>query len=399
MIQTAGLRSSLADHPACGLQYREDEQNRLDKLMSTSDSTVPPGTDLAYFFSDWIWREGSTNLMKSMLLFFDGLTLALPPDLAAEIVESDPVLAAPLAEHGLLINFDPLNTLDTESAERLVVTLTQLLEKDPWLWERGGEGYLGSFHWGAARASSPVVEAFEHELSERGLITPILREGVYRMAGNIRLLVFLLFAQTLRTQLGSRGVNLHPATDDSQLLADVTKALDIYLPTIFISDGKLRPGDRDSIIYWETDDLMDPRQLADDLRNVGADLSAVPLDEVLDFRAKNGQHYRAYARALRDFLVTVKQANPTERQRVREERTLEIEDYAADLRRISRAAFGIRTATLLVSLAGAAWTLGRGDPIGALLAGSAASIQALPARDRDVTAYSYLVRARDLGRG
>jgi hypothetical protein len=36
-------------------------------------------------------------------------------------------------------------------------------------------------------------------------------------------------------------------------------------------------------------------QLLDaDLRDVGIDLSRVPLDEVLDFRAEHGEHYRAY---------------------------------------------------------------------------------------------------------
>ena len=131
------------------------------------------------------------------------------------------------------------------------------------------------------------------------------------------------------------------------------------------------------------------------LRNVGADLSVVPLDEVLDFRAKNGQHYRAYARALREFMVTVAQTSPAERQRIREERRLEIQDYAADLRRVSRAAFGIRTATLLVSC-GPAWTLGQAIRSERCLPGRAASGQALPTQGRNVTAYSYLLRARDL---
>jgi hypothetical protein len=43
---------------------------------------------------------------------------------------------------------------------------------------------------------------------------------------------------------------------------------------------------------------MDYFLLAHDLADVGADLSAVPLDEVLpDFRKENGQHYRAYVSA------------------------------------------------------------------------------------------------------
>jgi hypothetical protein len=61
--------------------------------------------------------------MKSMLLFLDGLALALPPDLAELMIDRDPILATPLAERGLLTNFVPAATLDAESAERLALTL------------------------------------------------------------------------------------------------------------------------------------------------------------------------------------------------------------------------------------------------------------------------------------
>lgn len=141
---------------------------------------------------------------------------------------------------------------------------------------------------------------------------------------------------------------------------------------------------------------MNPLQLADDLRDAGADLSAVPLDEVLDFRAENGQHYRAYARALREFLAFQVHADPVEQQRMHQERQAEIRDQVADLRRTSRKAFGARAATLIVSLVGAGWTLHTGDPIGAMLAGGAAGLQALPPPEQTVTAYSYLLSVKDL---
>ena len=152
--------------------------------------------------------------------------------------------------------------------------------------------------------------------------------------------------------------------------------------------------------YWDyNSDALNPLQLTDDLCNVGVDLSAVPLDEVLSFREQNGRHYRAYARGLRELLATLGQADPTERPRILHERATDIQDQASDLRRASRAAFGTRMATLLVSLAGAAWTVHTGDPVGAILAGASAGLQAAPAKDRGVTAYSYLLKTADLGRG
>jgi hypothetical protein len=87
--------------------------------------------DLGYYYTDWIWTDGSIDLMKSMLLFFDGLTLALPQDLAAQVIERDPVLAAPLAECGLLVNFDPATTLDAAAAEQLARALTACVRQYP----------------------------------------------------------------------------------------------------------------------------------------------------------------------------------------------------------------------------------------------------------------------------
>jgi hypothetical protein len=99
--------------------------------MDAPPTEVTPVTDLGYYYSDWIWRPQSTDLMKSMLLFFDGLTLALPSDLAAEMIDFDPILATPLAERGLLLNFDPVSTLDTDSAERLARALTEFVTGYP----------------------------------------------------------------------------------------------------------------------------------------------------------------------------------------------------------------------------------------------------------------------------
>ena len=41
--------------------------------------------DLAYYYADWIWPPASSDWMKSLLLFFDGLALALSPDLLTKL--------------------------------------------------------------------------------------------------------------------------------------------------------------------------------------------------------------------------------------------------------------------------------------------------------------------------
>jgi len=45
-----------------------------------------------------------------------------------------------------------------------------------------------------------------------------------------------------------------------------------------------------------------------------------------------------------------------------------------------------------------AWTVHTGDPMGAILAGALAGVQAVPTKDQDVTVYSYLLETLDLSR-
>ena len=138
------------------------------------------------------------------------------------------------------------------------------------------------------------------------------------------------------------------------------------------------------------------RQALVDLSDVGTDLSEVPLDEVLAFRRQYASYYREYIIGLRQFLETQLSLDRAQRDRARLDRQQIIRDQAADLRRISRMAFGVKASTLLVSLAGAGWTLKRGDPFGALLAALLAGTTAVPVPGRNVTSYTYVLQTRRL---
>ena len=116
-------------------------------MFELPNSDASPPTDLGYYYTDWIWQPGSIDFIKSMLLFFDGLTLALPSDIAERMIDGDPILATPLAERGLLTNFVPAATLDEESADLLADALSQIVRRYPFK-ERLPLETLGSFHWG-----------------------------------------------------------------------------------------------------------------------------------------------------------------------------------------------------------------------------------------------------------
>ena len=74
------------------------------------------------------------------------------------------------------------------------------------------------------------------------------------------------------------------------------------------------------------------------------------------------------------------------------DRQEQIRDLAADLKQRSRKAWK-KPASFALSIAGAAWTVRTGDPIGALLAVGAAAFGALADDKPEVTAYSYLFAA------
>jgi hypothetical protein len=345
--------------------------------VAASNADASPVRDLGYYFTDWIWERKSIDFMKSMLIFFDGLTLALPSDLATSMIDRDPILATPLAQRGLLVNFDPTTTLDAASANRLAAALYQFLAQHPEIRGDDAFGSLTSRHWGDGVANDRTISMLERAFAEGGIATRYGYGHIFGIDPWVRSLVLALFAQTLRATLEQRGINLHLATDSGQAAKDMASVLN----------------------FSSQMDAMNPLQLNNDLRNVGVDLSAVPLDEVLSFRKENGQHYRAYAKGLRDLLASLAQAAPIERQQILQERKDDIRDQASDLRHLSRKAFGTQAATLLLSLAGAAWTLHTGDPVGAILAGASAGISAAPVKDGSVTAYSYLLRTRNLGSG
>jgi len=348
--------------------------NAVHQAEPASSAAIPDVEDYAYYVSDWIWPSQRVDLMKSMLLFFDKIALALPENLADETINRDPILAVPLAEKGLLVNIDPSEILDTQTAKRLAKTLTSLVAKSDWSY-----GYTGvtltPLHYGGMLAIG-AVNQFETVLKRRGLMRAAKDANLVELDPRVRLLVLTMFAQAFRSQLLGRGIIVHPLTDSS----DLAKYLEFFLKF----PAKQRTRD---------DDFMSPRQLSADLLNVGTDLSEVPLDGVLDFRRENKAHYAAYAAGLREFLVIQAALHPAEREKALRERSLQIREQAAELRKISRSALGLRSAALLFALVGAAWTAKHGDTIGSILAGLTASAQAVPVPESTVTSYSYILKS------
>ena len=75
------------------------------------------------------------------------------------------------------------------------------------------------------------------------------------------------------------------------------------------------------------------------------------------------------------------------------DRQAELDEYAADLKRLSRAAWK-KPATIGLALAGAAWAA-TGDPISALFAVGGIAVDHLGNRSEETDAFSYLLAVQD----
>ncbi len=131
-----------------------------------------------------------------------------------------------------------------------------------------------------------------------------------------------------------------------------------------------------------------------DLVTASVDLDPVPLDEVLDFRRQHGAEHRRYMLDLRQFAAEVSTAERPDRQRLLDQRQDELSEQAAGLLRGVLAAFKRpgAAAGFAISLTGAAWSLGTGNPVPGVLGALGAAAPLLPGRDTG-SAYSYIFRA------
>ena len=343
--------------------------------------------------------------MKSLLLYFDGLALILPKRQMEAVVNSDPILAQPLLERGLLQNFDPEFWMTGAIAKQIRSIVDSLVSDRERVrgWDKHQIGLtLVAQHFVAP--SEPLGSVLR-VMRKRRLITKYKGDYLVELPPYNRQAILAALALAAKASL--RSVDIQPVTYDRKpiwggyceplepFLTMLTYAgmpssstrvlpdVDGYGPAFTIRDPAARRG------YW-TGCL-----LSGDLLQAGVDLSSVPLDEVLDFRVQHGAQFRAYARDLRRVVTDLEAATHTERINILREREEILADQAAELRAVGRSAFG-RSMALALSLAGAAWTVKHGDPIAAILS-SAAAVAGFSGPRSSVSAYTYLFGAHELG--
>ncbi|MGH7388104.1 MAG: hypothetical protein ACREM3_01410 [Candidatus Rokuibacteriota bacterium] len=330
------------------------------------DPTLP---EIAFYYPNPMWHYG--DWIKNLVLFFDGVGLLVPEYMKERPEQTDPAIVAGLKQHGLLHIIEPERVVDRSATEKLAVAMTDVLVSgvlDPLAAEKTTFHELSYSRLGGV-GDPGLAKMILDELKARGVARDSEDGKSIPMHPMVRALVLVLLAQILRPAGEKLGVELSPTTDQPKLVQALVELLS--LP------------DRPSAGHV----------VAFDVNTVGVDVSAVPIDELLDYRNQHRAQYRGYIRSVRDFVRQLGPLTPAERAQAFDDRQAEIDDLAADLRRRSRRAWG-QPASFALSIAGATWTAVSGDPLGALLAGGAALAGLASGGTTDAHAYSYLFSAR-----
>jgi hypothetical protein len=329
--------------------------------MAWMENDTPRIPEFAYYYGDYFWHEDLTGWIKSLLLFFDGIALALRSEVADRHIEADPVLAQPLAELGLLRNYNPKcrRTSKMDGQETFGPPWKRMAE----IFERAGETLSPSDR----RDISAAVSGEEGRRLRKALDRLSMIVASADTPSQLNALFPGLAAKNLCENI--TDVAIQPVIDDEDAAA-------------FVS----------AIINWH--DAGRAKIVVGDLAQVGIDLSAVPLDEVLGFRAEYGSEYRRYSSDVRRFALELSLMDEADQRSALMDRRAELDDRAEQLRRIGRTAFARQAISFGFGFAGAAWTLVHGDPwAGAFATGAA--LAGITRSDPGAigAAYTYILRA------
>ena len=327
--------------------------------------------DVAYYYPAPFWGMGEGSWIKSLLLFFDKVSILLPGYMYGRHHSADPVLAEPLEDQGLLEVLEPNKWIDQDMTKKLVETVSDLLANGVFD-NLPGEVYfheLSQSRMGYG-ADVDLAESLISRLRAKGLAKPS-EDGVsIPLHPTVRTTILVILAQLARSAGNKHNLSVHPATQDGRALKDLIDTL-----------SNERMPSRGNVV-------------ALDLEPVSFNLDPVPLDELLQFRAEHHEAHRVYMRNLRGFMMELSDIDSLEdRAALLLQRRQEISDAAHELQRSTRIAVGVNLASWSLGIAGSAWSATTGDPLGAVLAtlGLGSSIVgSMATSSNKVTAYSYL---------
>ncbi|MEJ7719062.1 MAG: hypothetical protein WKF58_00750 [Ilumatobacteraceae bacterium] len=306
-------------------------------------------TEVAYIYPSPYWDISEHDWVKSLLLFFDEVSILLPDYMYGRHQQADPSLAGPLEDRGLLTILEPKVWIDEPARLELVTTMNGFIDGGAF------DGLTADVHFqelSQSRAGYGVNIDVADDLIQRLIELGLARsteDGVsIPLHPVVRSTMLVLLGQFARG-IGDRvGHSVHPTTSNRRGVVDLRR-------------------------FLLTEQLTNAGTVIDlELENVGLNLGPVPLDELLDFRSERLGEHKTYMTNLRGFMAELSDiGDAAEREQHLLERREEIADEARRLQRrhdLTSAEISDRSALALP----ATWSIATGDPIGAVLgAGSA----------------------------
>ena len=324
--------------------------------------------DVAYYYPATFWRPEENGWVKSLLLFFDQVSILLPKYMYGRPHRADPALVEPLEDLGLLKILEPADWVDAGMATRLAEIMLGLLSNGAFT-DLDRDVY---FH---ELSQSRMGYGINVDLADT-LLDKLLSDGLAKKSEDgvsnplhptVRTTILVILGQLSRLVGTERGLNIHPTTNEVSAIRDLIRMLSLEsMPS------------RDKVI-------------ALDLETVTFDMGLIPLDEIIQFRLEHSAEHKAYMRNLRGFLNELSEVDEQKREALLLDRKQELEDAAHDIRRATRQALRRNRPPLAMGIAGSAWSLAAGDPVGLALSALGTGWGVFESRqDTTVTAYSYL---------
>jgi hypothetical protein len=336
------------------------------------------------FHHPWPPRDGHpiAGWLKTMLIFFDGAAVLVDPSEYDQLMKGQEETVYPLLDSNLLHLLNPDQVIDRAASEALVSYVLQLASSEEESALCRGQPidprrqFAGLGFYYTEPASFRSLSAEEQAASRRvwlelrrvGLASDYAADDMIFIEVDRwrRILAFL--AQAIRPVGQSLGLDLHPATDDKEAIRNLIS---------MSAEAQVTQGDI----------------VAFDLEQVALDLTNVPIGDVLEFRERHGQLFRAYSRDIQRFAVEVSMCPPAERSGVFRSRRAELADEADELRRLARTWWRQPTASIGVGLVGAGVSAAGGQWPAALLSLLAGVIGANQ-RPEMSSAHAYLFKTQ-----
>ena len=334
--------------------------------------------EFAFYYPGQYWMDA--DWAKNLILFFDGIAMLIPSYMEDYLTPDDNAIISALKDFDLFRVIRPEEKVGKNETRVLGEALCDVIASGRLDHLTRGQadiekhsvfGSLSMSRMGY-HGDEEIADFVFQELKDRGLARDT-EDGVsIPMHRTVRALILVLLAQILRSKGTDLGMTLSPITDQDRLVDALNE---------IISDPESSTPSPADIISF-------------DMAMVGVDLGVFPIDEILDFRRQHLSQHRKYCLSVRRFVQELSRMTPDERQLEFEERQEELDEAAQTLRKLHRSSWR-RPISIGLSLAGAAWNLVSGDPIGAAIEGAGAVFGSPSKAANEVGVYSYLFTAKN----